>query len=67
MCPFCLNYSERAVVAVYQGRADTSVSSDRKSDRRQDGDNQDDAQDDDQDPVLDDSRREQWRKNNSHR
>lgn len=55
------------MVAVYQGRADTSVSSDRKSDCRQDGDNQDDAQDDDQDPVLDDSRREQWRKNNSHR
>lgn len=67
MGPFCLNYSERAMVAAYQGRADTSVSSDRKSDRCQDGDNQDDGQNDDQDAVLDDSRREQRRKSDSHR
>lgn len=31
------------LVAVYQGRADTSAFSDRKSDRCQDGDDQDDG------------------------
>lgn len=43
------------------------MSSDRKSDRHQDGDDQDDGQDDDQDAVLDDSRKEQMGKKNSHR
>lgn len=46
------------MVVVYQGRADTSVFSDKKSDRRQDGDDHDDPQDDEQDAVLDDSERE---------
>lgn len=43
------------------------MSPDRKSDRHQDGDDQDDGQDDDQDAVLDDSRRQQRKKINSHR
>lgn len=55
MWPFCLNYSEQAKITVYQGRADASVSSDKKSDGRQDGDDHDDPQDDEQDAVLDDS------------